>query len=98
MATHSSSMLNATLKVVGGPDAGKTWPLDHDGTYRIGRGKDCEVQLADQSVSRLHCEIMVAGGELMLVDAGSKWGTRVNSRRVDREALRCGAVIELGDS
>ncbi len=96
MTSHPSAI--AELIVVSGPDVGRTWPLGDGATHRIGRGKDCEVQLADQSVSRLHCEIVVTRGELTLVDAGSKWGTRVNGRRVDREALRHNAVIELGDT
>ena len=47
-------------------------------TYRIGRGKNCEVVLADNSVSRQHAELVVSkSGKFYLTDCKSNNGTFV---------------------
>jgi hypothetical protein len=44
--------------------------------FTIGREKSCDVPIADDSVSRLHAEIWLAGdGTLMMADRGSSNGT-----------------------
>ena len=45
-------------------------------TYTIGRDKDCDLPIADESVSRLHAELIVLGsGKLLLKDRSSSNGT-----------------------
>lgn len=98
MAHHPSASSGIVLTAIAGPDTGRTWTLTDDGNYLVGRGKDCAVQVADQSVSRVQCEIQMANGRATLKDSGSKWGTQVGGRRVDREPLSSGAVIAIGDT
>ena len=46
--------------------------------YRVGRGRDADIQIGDTSVSRLHAElIMVRGGDggYFLTDCASTGGT-----------------------
>ncbi len=50
---------------------------------RIGRSRECNVFIPDQSLSRLHAEILQAGDGWQIVDRGSKNGTFVNGRRID---------------
>jgi two-component system cell cycle response regulator len=64
---------------------------------RIGRHPDCEIQLDDGGVSRVHACIRVASGDTIeILDHGSTNGTFVNGRRVDGARLRDGDKVQLG--
>jgi putative peptide zinc metalloprotease protein len=64
----------------------------------IGRAPDSTLRLTDPSVSRHHARIAAAGGEAVLEDAGSSFGTWLDGRRVRSPApLRPGSHIRIGD-
>jgi len=68
---------------------------------RIGRGHECEVQVAagaDTTVSRVHAELSVdPSGSLLVRDAGSRNGTWINGERVTTPLpVRLGDRITLG--
>ena len=86
------------IQVVSGPDAGKRVEVRVPGALRIGRDESCGLSLADPSVSRDHCRILVAEHEIVVEDAGSRWGLHVNGLPVERGLLRSGDVIRLGDT
>lgn len=67
-------------------------------TTRVGRGSECEIKLADPSVSRLHFQIQCVANGAKLFDAGSRWGTRVNGVLVQEVLLQHGDLIEVGDT
>ena len=87
------------LVVIAGPDKGQTFPLPDGATVSLGRGPQALARLGDPYVSRLHCQVAVAGDALTLTDAGSVAGTSVNGRRVTAaQALRPGDIIQLGQT
>lgn len=49
---------------------------------RIGRARDCDVQLASWRVGRVHAEVHVEGRAARIVDAGTLGGTLVNGERI----------------
>jgi pSer/pThr/pTyr-binding forkhead associated (FHA) protein len=53
----------------------------------VGRRDQCDVCLAHQTISKMHCIIVKTDGLLFLRDLGSTNGTRVNGQRVRRAAL-----------
>jgi len=68
-----------------------------DGEHIIGRDPDVAVVLDSPSVSRHHAQICVAGARAVLEDLGSKNGSFVGSRRIDRPTdLTAGDVITIG--
>ena len=70
--------------------------LVHDMT--IGRAPGSTLQLDDPAVSRRQARISLAGGQVLLEDAGSNYGTWLDGRRLDRaEPLRDGSRIRIGD-
>jgi len=82
------------------------WLLDKDGMFplkpglnSIGRMPDNDVVVADPSVSRRHCAIIVhhaRGCELH--DTASKNGTYLNGKRIQGPTrLACGDVIKMCD-
>ena len=70
---------------------------------RIGRGRDMDVVVKSESVSREHAELVVsgAGSQFRLIDCGSTNGTRVLRRgrweRVQEDVVGPREHIKLGD-
>ncbi len=73
--------------------------LEAGARVAIGRGKDCELVLINDSASRRHAEVYADGAEFCVRDLGSKNGTYVNGQPVTRpHALRPGDRIGIGTS
>ncbi len=66
------------LRVVSGPDAGRSLPLVQGRDTRIGRRGDVDLALSDGDVSRLHCVVRWDGTRVRLVDPGSRNRTVVS--------------------
>jgi soluble lytic murein transglycosylase-like protein len=64
--------------------------------FRIGRDKNCEVQLFDPSVSRSHAEISFEGGNWWVRDLQSANGTFLDGKRVEHAPLVKNNIITLG--
>jgi S-DNA-T family DNA segregation ATPase FtsK/SpoIIIE len=86
----------AKVIVLVGPDAGREYTLPGGSAY-IGRGRGCEVQLSDQSVSRRHVKVVV-GEQIEVSDLGSSNGILVSDEQVDRAVLGPGDVLTLGET
>jgi len=86
------------LVICNGPEKGRTVDLPPGKTLVVGRGEDCDVQLADPRASRVHCKLQVDDDSVVLIDAGSTWGTRLNGSSVKEQKLKSGDVIELGET
>ena len=81
---------NETVRVA--PSAGSAPPL------RIGRALDNDLVLDDTRSSRYHAELVPQGERAELRDRASANGTRVNGRRIDREVVEPGDLVEIGDT
>ena len=78
----------ADAVVLGRSDRGS---LDRDGpSVRIG--------IADGRISGTHARLERVLGEWIVQDAGSKNGTLLDGKRIERAPLRDGALLELGHS
>ncbi|MDV3219941.1 FtsK/SpoIIIE domain-containing protein [Intrasporangium sp.] len=86
----------AVAVIRSGPDAGREFPLAR-GTAYVGRGRGCEVQLADESVSRRHAKLVVTE-VVEVVDLGSANGITAGGQQVARAHLKSGDLIRLGDT
>ena len=64
----------------------------------VGRGESCGVVVDDPSASRVHCRLLARDGKVFLTDAGSRWGTFVNGRRVADCELQPGDEITIGET
>jgi hypothetical protein len=69
-----------------------------DGVTTIGRSAECQVRLADTSVSRRHAEVRATGDGFSVADLGSTNGTKVNGAVVTERKLKDGDTISVGDT
>jgi len=99
--------LPKSLKVIGkllvtsGPEhgAGFAFLERAEGTFVLGRGDGCDLQLLDAKASRRHAEVWIAGGSVRIRDLGSANGLKVNDKRITEVTeLFPGDEIELGSS
>ncbi|MCR4317204.1 MAG: sigma 54-interacting transcriptional regulator [Planctomycetes bacterium] len=73
------------IKIVKGNDSGKTFEVG--GLYTIGRVRENDIHIRDDTASRKHTEIRAAGGALVVRDLGSRNGTLVGGARIEGEVL-----------
>lgn len=76
-----------------GKEVGR-WPLSR--TLTIGRSGECDVIVRDILLSRRHCQVELSGNHWVVVDLGSKNGTRRGKQRVSRHRLADGDILTLG--
>jgi len=62
----------------------------------IGRREDCDLRIALSDVSRKHCRLLLADGQIAVEDLGSSNGTYVNGHRVQHVTLEAGDTLQVG--
>ena len=68
------------------------------GGLRIGRSAPAEIIVNGIGVSRSHCEVDLAGGELRVTDLNSTNGTYVNDKRIEGSGtVPKGALLRVGN-
>ena len=66
--------------------------------WRIGRIKNNDLVLDDQSISRRHAEVSyLGGGQFELQDLGSSNGLFINNKQIDKAPLKNNDLIDVGD-
>lgn len=70
--------------------------LQVKGRTTVGTGSDCDLVLADPSISSRHCEFIAGQNGFRLTDLGSTNGTYVNEKRITSEELIDGDIVKLG--
>ncbi len=85
----------AQLRVTDASGVQKTIPLRKP-VFTIGRRPENDLQVTSRKASRQHGSIVCENGVYYVVDSGSKGGIFVNSKRVERTALRHLDRISLG--
>ncbi len=86
----------ATLRVLSGPDAGRTFNLS-GGTTLVGRDRSCEVRLSDPLVSKRHAKINVSD-MVEVIDDNSANGVQVGYEFVQRAVVRAIDEVRVGDT
>src|SRR5580658_5951900 len=64
---------------------------------RIGKAQDNDLVLADDTVSRHHCELTRAADGVHVRDLGSTNGTKVQGARVSEAIVQPGVVLKVGE-
>ena len=86
------------LVIESGAEKGRVFRLPPKGTFGVGRDERCAIRLTGQTVSRVHCVVIVQDGECAVEDRSAN-GTFVNDERIaKRTLLHPGDVVRTGDS
>ena len=84
------------LLVRSGAEVGQSFDLSKNPL--IGRGSECEINLTESTVSHRHARVQYIDNKLTIMDVGSKTGTRVNGKLIDKPTqLKDGDKIQLGE-
>lgn len=74
---------------------GRSHELKVDKTT-IGRVEDNTFQIAEQSVSSHHCEVLLKGSDVVVKDLNSTNGTYINGEKISEKVLKPGQILRLG--
>jgi len=77
-----------------GPSAGQTFDLTDRAS--IGRLRENDITLQDESVSRKHARLLVQAGRVLLRDLGSANGTFVNGQKIESVVVGANDHIRIG--
>jgi hypothetical protein len=92
------SVQQAHLWVCTGHHVGRLYTIDR-GEHAIGRaGGGAQLEIDDERVSSMHCQIVLSHGRHLLRDLGSTNGTYVNNQRVTEVYLNDGDLIQCGET
>ncbi len=67
-------------------------------TVTIGRDPSCDLHLADQYVSRKHCQVVFRGDHFTVIDLGSLNKTVVKGKEYIQKNLMTGNLLHLGET
>src|SRR6185436_14870688 len=62
----------------------------------IGRSRENTLPIVEMRASRRHCRVEPVGGRWFVVDEGSRNGTLLNGKLIQRAPLSSGDLIEIG--
>ena len=68
----------------------------NEGRFRIGRGRHCDIQIEDASISEVHCEVYIDALMVQVVDLGSTNGTFIDGFPIQKAELASGQVLHVG--
>jgi transcriptional regulator with GAF, ATPase, and Fis domain len=83
------------LVILSGDERGREQIIEGD-VLRIGKSRENQLVLADETVSRAHCEIVRERKGYLLRDLGSTNGTLLDGAEIKEAWLKPGAVITVG--
>jgi serine/threonine protein kinase len=90
--------MSLELVVIAGPDKGQSFTLNLGRDLMLGRSAQAHYQLTDPRVSRNHCQVLLEGDQVSVVCNGGSGGTLVNGQKVQRQVLKPGDVVQVGDT
>ena len=92
-----NSLTHITLRVLDGPDKGLTFN-NVELPASVGREPGNKIALNDERVSRYHCKIQEDHNEIILIDAESTNGTKLNGQPIWLGTLHAGDIITIGQT
>jgi hypothetical protein len=95
MQSEEAGAMKCEVVVLGGDEVGSVLPLES--RTLVGRSPEADIRLSGLSVSKRHCEFVIEGSGVLVSDLGSRNGTCVNGRPVQKATLSHGDIVLVGD-
>jgi two-component system, NtrC family, nitrogen regulation response regulator GlnG len=93
---NTAPIRGAVVTIDGGSRSGDRFALGELGSLTVGSGDAVDVQLDDDTVSRMHLRLSAGEQGVTVVDEGSRNGTWLDRTRVSRIVLTGSATITVG--
>jgi serine/threonine protein kinase len=90
--------MSLELVVLTGPDKDRNFVLNVGPGLMLGRSAQAHYQVSDPRVSRNHCQVLLEGDQVTVVCNGGSGGTLVNGQKVQRQKLKPGDILQVGDT
>jgi len=94
---HTIRIWSVALAVVDGPSRGARAQVGSE-IARIGTADGNDLVLADRTVSRFHCEVVLRGEAIVIRDCGSTNGTLIDGVRIREAEIPPGTLVRIGGS
>jgi two-component system response regulator AtoC len=94
----STQRLPETVLLICSPNGARAIPLREGTELVLGRAATSQLMLAEPSVSRVHARFTRQGDRVWVQDLGSRHGTWLQDRRIEREELQLGASVRIADT
>ncbi len=91
-----ANLFRAKLRIVRSEEKHETRYL-FEQNYTVGRGRDNDIVIRDESISRQHAELHYADGVFTITDLNSKNGSLLNNLMFKSRVLRNQDCIQLGN-
>jgi two-component system, cell cycle response regulator len=85
----------AYLIVLAGSNVGEMYKISREELV-LGRGRDCDIQVIDEGVSRLHARIRIEPDGIRVEDLDSRNGTFANGAKISSHLLKDGDKVQIG--
>jgi serine/threonine protein kinase len=90
--------MSLQLLVLAGPEKDKLYTLHPGSDMMLGRGTQAAYRLTDPRASRCHCQIEMEGDVVTVSDNGGSGGTMINGKAVQKQRLKLGDILSVGDT
>src|SRR5262245_4044582 len=88
--------MSLQLYVIAGPDKDRAFALREGAELMLGRGSQSAYQVTDPTVSRSHCQLLCEGEQVTAICKGGSAGTLVNGKKITKQTLKPGDVLQVG--
>src|SRR5690606_6135131 len=92
-----SVMKIGCLTIIESQEAGKRILLKNLSVFEAGKAQGNHNCLKEDSVAFIHCRVYHSEGTYMVYDLGSRRGTLVNGRPIEKIELSSGDLLQVGD-
>ena len=75
----------------------KSFQMESGQKLTIGRGQNVDIQIFQAGLSRNQCSLEMVDDRFYLTDLDSRNGTFINGERIQREEVKAGDIIAMGD-
>ncbi|MEL7372516.1 MAG: FHA domain-containing protein, partial [Myxococcota bacterium] len=96
--TLDGAQVSLQVEVLSGPEKGQVHPVYSDRPFIIGSSPEASLVLTDDTVSRLHIELVRVGAKVRARDLGSTNGSFHQSAQFTELELPVGSVIRVGQT
>ncbi len=88
--------MSLQLYVIAGPDKDRAFALREGAELMLGRGSQSAYQVTDPTVSRSYCQLLCEGDQVTAICKGGSAGTLVNGKKISKQTLKPGDVLQVG--